>query len=35
MTLVLLALLMKEVAHIHTAGIDIVTLAVLMTLQWP
>jgi len=23
------------VAHIHIAGIDIVTLAVLMTLQWP
>ena len=27
--------LMKEVAHIHIAGIDIVTLAVLMTLQRP
>ena len=34
-TNLLLVPLMKEVAHIHIAGIDIVTLAVLMTLQWP
>ena len=31
----LLAPLMKEVAHVHIAGIDVVTLAVLVTLQRP
>jgi len=32
---ILLALLMKKVAHIHIAGIDVITLAVLMTIQRP